>query len=95
MKLTSSQLKKIIEEEVRNVRGKKNPRRLSESYPVGAYASVETIETVKAAFDALRLEVERAALDEGMDEEEAADAGLASVEAVFAEYMEEARATSL
>lgn len=95
MKLTSTQLKRIIEEEVRNVRGKNKSRRLSESFPLGGYASTETIETVKAAFDALRLEVERTALGEGMDEEEAADAGLAAAEEAFREYMEGARATSL
>lgn len=89
MKLTSSQLKKIIAEEVKSVR----KRALRESYPLGAYASPGAIGDVAAAFDKLRIEVERAAMKEGMDAEEAADVALASVEEAFREYMAEARGT--
>jgi hypothetical protein len=82
MKLTATQLKQIIAEEI------KKQKTLNE-YGLGASATPRSIEVAKAALDALRVEIEKNLVEEGYEEEELEDFAAAALTELFKEYMDE------
>lgn len=88
MKLTSSQLRKIISEEVSKVLNESDltPGRLA----LGSLADVTEIEKAKAALDSLRMNIEKNAMEEGHDSEEAEDLARDGVAELVQEFMQSA-----
>ena len=86
MKLTSSQLRKIISEEVSKVLNESEltPGRLA----LGSLADISEIEKAKAALDSLRINIEKNAIAEGHDSEEAEDFARDGLAELFQEFMQ-------
>lgn len=85
MKLTSSQLRKIISEEVSKVLNENDltPGRLA----LGSLADISKIDAAKAALDSLRINIEKNAIAEGHDSEEAEDFARDGLSELFEEFM--------
>ena len=78
MKLTTSQLKKLIRESLAD----------TTSPALGTYATQGTIGDLYAALDKFRLKVEREAITmDGADPDDAADIALEALQAALDEYM--------
>ena len=86
MKLTSSQLRKIISEEVSKVITEQDltPGRLA----LGSLADISEIEKAKAALDSFRMHIEKNAIAEGHDSEEAEDFARDGLGEMFQEFMQ-------
>ena len=82
MKLTATQLKRIIAEEI------KKQKTLNE-YGLGASASDKSINAAKMALDMVRKEIEENLAGEGYEETELEDFAAAALTELFKEYMDE------
>lgn len=82
MKITATQLKRIIAEEI------KKQKTLNE-YGLGGSASVKSINAVKTALDMARIEIEEHLAGEGYEETELEDFAAAALTELFKEYMDE------
>jgi len=82
MKLTTAQLKQIIKEELEK-------QVVAENYGpgLGAYADLAVVDSAKRALDELRKNVEKNAIDEGMDELDAEDLARDALSQLFEEFM--------
>lgn len=86
MKLTTSQLRKIISEEISKVvnENELTPGRLA----LGSLADISEIDAAKAALDSLRMNIEKNAIAEGNDSEEAEDFARDGLVELFQEFMQ-------
>lgn len=79
MKITASQLRQIIKEEVEKFYGP----------GLGAYADLTVLSKAKAALDELRKNVEKNAIDDGLDQLDAEDLAKDALSQLFEEFMNE------
>jgi hypothetical protein len=82
MKLTATQLKQIIAEEI------KKQKTLNE-YGLGATMSSDSIKAAKAALDMARKEIEAQLAEEGYKETELEDFAADALTELFKEFMDE------
>jgi hypothetical protein len=82
MKITAPQLKQIIKEELEKQFFKENY-----GPGLGAYADLAVVDSANRALDALRKNVEKNAIEEGMDELDAEDLARDALAQLFEEFM--------
>lgn len=87
MKLTSSQLRKIIAEEVSKVLNEGDDTLTPGRLALGSLADISKIDAAKAALDSLRINIEKNAIAEGHDSEEAEDFARDGLSELFEEFM--------
>lgn len=88
MKLTSSQLRKIIAEEVSKVLNEGDDTLTPGRLALGSLADISEIEKAKAALESLRINIEQNAIAEKHDSEEAEDFARDGLAEMFKEYMQ-------
>ena len=86
MKITKNQLRRIIKEEKTKLLVEMNPVADAER-SLGLYANTSTLDKLSSALQSLLMEVETAAIEDGLEEDEAEDmaanAGLMAVANAF------------
>jgi len=87
MKLTSSQLRKIIAEEVSKVLNEGDDTLTPGRLALGSLADITKIDAAKAALESLRMNIEQNAIAEEYDSEEAKDFARDGLAELFKEYM--------
>jgi ArsR family metal-binding transcriptional regulator len=87
MKLTSSQLRKIIAEEVSKVLNEGDDTLTPGRLALGSLADISEIEKAKAALESLRMNIKQNAIEEGNNSEEAEDFARDGLAEMFKEYM--------
>jgi len=88
MKLTSSQLRKIIAEEVSKVLNEGDDTLTPGRLALGSLADISEIEKAKDALESLRMNIEQNAIEEGNNSEEAEDFARDGLAEMFKEYMQ-------